>query len=161
MLVAASASATPAAAALSVSTTAAPTFSATLSGVDQTASYQLPMTVIDSTGTGAGWHLTVTSTRFTTAGATPQTLPTTASRVTAVTATCAAGSCTNPTTNVSLPVTIPAADTAPPAARFFNAQPATGLGEFTVTPSIAVDVPTNAYTGTYTSTLTVAIASGP
>jgi hypothetical protein len=51
-------------AALSLTTTAAPTFTVTLNGSDQPPTYALPMSVSDTTGTGAGWHLGVTSTPF-------------------------------------------------------------------------------------------------
>ena len=64
---------------LSLTTGAAPTFSATLNGTNQTPTYTLPMTVEDSTGSGAGWNTTITSTQFTTGGETPRTLATTAS----------------------------------------------------------------------------------
>jgi hypothetical protein len=35
------------------------------------------------------------------------------------------------------------------------------MGLFTLTPTIGVFVPQNTYAGTYTSTLTIAIVSGP
>ena len=47
------------------------------------------------------------------------------------------------------------------AAKFYNAAVSTGLGKFDVTPSIDVSVPGNAYAGTYTSTVTLAAATGP
>ena len=45
--------------------------------------------------------------------------------------------------------------------KFFNAAANTGLGKFDVTPSIDVSIPGNAYAGTYTSTVTLAAATGP
>jgi hypothetical protein len=45
--------------------------------------------------------------------------------------------------------------------KLFNAAANTGMGRFTVTPTIGVAVPGNAYAGTYTSTVTVAAVSGP
>lgn len=150
-----------ASAALSLTTTAAPSFSLILSGRDQAPTYALPMTVSDTTGTGAGWRLNITSTRFTTGGATPRSLPDTASSITAVTVTCALAPCTDPINSTDLPVAVPAGATPPPAATFFDAQPNSGMGEFTVTATVRVDVPANAYAGTYTSTVTLDIASGP
>jgi hypothetical protein len=44
---------------------------------------------------------------------------------------------------------------------FYNAAANTGMGDFTVTPTVEVSVPANAYAGTYTSTLTLAVVSGP
>jgi WxL domain surface cell wall-binding len=147
---------------LSQSTSATPSFSVTLNGTDQTASYTLPITVTDSRGSGAGWNLTVTSTQFTTGGGSPNTLSTSASTISAASATCNTGSsCTNPTNSVSYPLGLPAGATPPTAVKFFNAALTTGLGKFTLTPTVQVSVPANTYAGTYTSTVTLAIVSGP
>jgi hypothetical protein len=35
------------------------------------------------------------------------------------------------------------------------------MGSFTVTPTVSVSIPGNAYAGTYQSTVTVAVAAGP
>ena len=152
---------TVSAGALSVATAAAPTFSANLATGDQTPAYTLPLTANDTTGTGAGWNLTITSTQFTTGGGTPHTLATNASTITGVTSACATGTCTNPTNAVTYPVGIPAAATAPTAVKFFNAAANTGLGSFTVTPTVGVFVPASTFAGSYSSTLTVSIVSGP
>jgi hypothetical protein len=71
------------------------------------------------------------------------------------------GTCTSPTNAITYPVTVPAATTAPAAVKVFNSAAATGLGRFTITPTIAVSIPGNAYSGSYASTLTVAAVSGP
>jgi hypothetical protein len=152
---------TVSAGALSVATSAAPTFSANLASGDQTPTYTLPLTATDTTGTGAGWNLTITSTQFTTGGGTPHTLATNASTVTGVTSSCASGTCTNPTNAVTYPVSIPAGATAPTAVKLFNAAANTGLGSFTVTPTVGVFVPASTFAGSYSSTLTVSIVSGP
>lgn len=55
------------------------------------------------------------------------------------------------------PLTVPAATTAPTAVKFFNAAANTGIGTFTITPTIRVTLPAN----TYTSTLTTTLVSGP
>jgi hypothetical protein len=49
----------------------------------------------------------------------------------------------------------------PTAVKLFNAAANTGMGAFTVTPTISVAIPANSYAGTYTSTVTVAVVSGP
>jgi hypothetical protein len=135
------------------------TFAATLDGTDQTVNYTVPLTIVDARGTGGGWNLTLTSTTFTTG---IRALPTTASSLTAVTAACASGvTCTNPTNAVAFPIAVPAGTTAPTAVKFFNAAANTGMGSFTITPTVAVSVPGNAYAGTYSSTLTVAAIAGP
>ena len=147
--------------ALSVATTAAPAFSANLASGDSTPTYTLPLTAVDTTGTGAGWNLTVTSTQFTTGGATPHLLAANASTLTGATSACASGTCTNPTNAVTYPVVVPAGATPPTAVKFFNAAANTGLGSFTVTPTVGVFVPATTFAGSYSSTLTVSIVSGP
>jgi WxL domain surface cell wall-binding len=147
---------------LSESTSATPSFSVTLNGSDQTASYTLPITLIDSRGSGAGWNLTVTSTQFSTGGGSPKTLPTDASNITGVSAACnSGGSCTNPTNSVTYPLGLPAGATPPTAVKFINAATNTGMGKFTITPTVQVTVLGNAFAGTYTSTITLAVVSGP
>jgi hypothetical protein len=139
-----------------------PAQSLTLNGTNQTMSVTTwTITATDSTGTGNGWNLTITATQFTTGGTTPHTLPTTASTITGVTAVCAAGTCTNPTNSITYPFTIPAGPTPPTAVKFFNAAVNTGMGQFTITPTVSIAVPANAYAGTFSSTLTLAIVSGP
>jgi len=146
---------------LSLSTTATPSFSANLDSGDSTPTYTVPLTIQDTRGTGAGWNATITSTQFTTGGATPSTLATNASSLTGVVSACAGGTCTNPTNAVTYPIAVPAGATAPTAVKFFNAAANTGMGKFTVTPTIGVFVPQSSTAGTYTSTLTISIVSGP
>ncbi len=154
------ATATVTAGTLSLSSSATPSVTAILNGTDQTPSYTLPMTVNDFTGSGAGWNVTITSTTFTT-GAPVHTLSTTASNTTGVTALCAGGTCTAPTNAITYPLGVPAGASAPTAVKLFNAAANTGMGGFTVTPTISVAIPANTYAGTYTSTVTVAVVSGP
>ena len=147
---------------LSLTTSATPSFSATLDGTNQTPTYTVPSTAEDSRGSGAGWNLTVTSTQFSTGGMTPKTLSTSASSVTGVTNTCASGTtCTAATNGITYPLTVPAAASPPAAVKYYNAAADTGMGEFTNTPTVSVAVPANAYAGTYTSTLTLSAVSGP
>ncbi|HWB22441.1 MAG TPA: WxL domain-containing protein [Gaiellaceae bacterium] len=131
----------------------------TLDGSDQSVNYTLPLTMNDLRGTGAGWNLTMTSTTFTNG---TQTLGTSASSIASVAAVCTAGgSCSNASNSISYPLTVPAAATAPAAVKVFNAAASTGMGRFTITPSINVSIPGNSYAGSYTSTLTIAAVSGP
>lgn len=144
---------------LALSHGATATISDTIDGTDQSVNYTVPLTMTDARGTGTGWNLTVTSTTFNTG---TRTLATTASTVASVSSACVAGgTCTNPTNAITYPVTVPAAATAPTAVKIFNAAANTGMGRFTVTPSINVAIPGNAYAGAYSSTLTVAAVSGP
>lgn len=149
---------------LSLSSSAAPSVSVTLNGADQDADYALPLSVIDATGSGAGWNLTITSTQFSTGGASPKTLATGASKMRQRSAVCATGTCTNPTNSINCcpPTTIPAGSTPPAPVKFFTSAANTGMGSFTVTVDpVRVAVPANAYAGVYTSTLTIAVVTGP
>lgn len=146
---------------LTATTGAAPSFSANLDDGDSTRSYTVPLTVQDTRGSGAGWNLTVTSTTFSTGGGSPRALATNASSLTGVTTACAAGTCTNPSNAQTYPVAMPAASTAPTAVKFFNTTADNGMGRFTVTPTVAVAVPQNAFAGTYSSTVTLSVVTGP
>jgi hypothetical protein len=146
--------------ALSLSNGATASISDTLDGTDQSVSYSLPLTMNDLRGSGAGWNLTMTSTTFNDGAG--HTLATNASSLASATSSCTAGgTCTNPTNSISYPLTVPAAATAPAAVKVFNAGANTGMGRFTVTPSINVSIPGNSYAGSYASTLTIAAVSGP
>jgi hypothetical protein len=146
---------------LSLTSSAAPSVSATLNGTDQTPTYTMGLNANDETGSGTGWNLTITSTHFSTGGGSPHTLPNGTSAITSITASCAQGTCTNPTNSVAYPLGVPAGASAPTAVKFFNAAADTGMGDFTVTPTVRVTILANAYAGTYTSTVTLAVVSGP
>ena len=138
---------------ISLSHSATASLSSTLDGTDQTVTYAPVLNVVDATGTGNGWNLTVSATNFVSGSHTlaPGT-------ITGVTAACKAGnSCTNATSSgITYPLTVGGT-----SAKFFNAAVNTGLGKIDVTPTFDVSVPGNAYAGTYTSTVTLAAVSGP
>ena len=142
---------------------AAPTFSLTLNGVDQTPTYTLAVTAVDPRGlaAGGGWNLTVTSTQFNDGSG--HTFPTAASTITAVTTGCGTNStCTLPTNSVlNTNLGIPAAVVAPAAVKFLNAANVTGLGTVNANATVSVAVPSNVFAGTYSSTVTVSIVAGP
>ena len=145
---------------LALSSGATATLSDTLDGTDQTVGYTVPLTLTDARGSGAGWNLTLTSTTFNDGAG--HTLSTGASTIASVAMVCVAGgSCTNATNAITYPVTVPAAMSAPAAVKVFNSAANTGMGRFTITPTINVAIPGNSYAGTYSSTLTVAAVSGP
>lgn len=144
---------------LALSLPSNPTIGSTLDGTDQTATYTLPLSLNDVRGSGAGWNLTVTSTAFTDG---THSLANSASTITGLTSVCVAGgTCTNPTNAISYPLTVPAAASAPTAVKFFNSAAATGMGRFTITPTVSVAIPGNSYAGSYSSTVTIAAVSGP
>ncbi len=134
----------------------------TLNGDDQTTTYALGLTVTDARGNNAGWNLTITSTQFNDGSG--DTLPTTASAIQStpsVVCSSVGNHCTSPNNSITYPVTVPADTTAPTPVKFFNATTNSGLGKFTITPTITVSIPANTVAGTYTSTVSVAIVSGP
>jgi hypothetical protein len=132
----------------------------TIDGSDQTVAYTVPLSITDVRGAGTGWNATVTSTSFNDGAG--HTLPTSASSISAVAVACVAGgSCTNPTNAVTYGLAVPAGATAPTAVKLFSAAASTGMGRFTVTPTVNVGILGNVYAGTYNSTVTVAVASGP
>ena len=131
-----------------------PSITDTLDGTDQTVSYAPILGVIDARGTGLGWNLQISATTF--SDLSGHTLA--PGQVGSVAQACTAGStCTAATSSgISYPLTI-----ATTAAKAFNAAAATGLGKINVTPTINVAIPGNAYAGTYTSTVTLAVTTGP
>jgi len=132
---------------------------ATLNGLDQTLTASAAVTPSDMSGSAAGWNVTATSTTFTNGAG--KTLPATATTVTGAAPASAPGTCDLPTNSITYPVTLPAAATAPAAVKVYNAAANTGGGPLTLTLSFQLAVPASAYSGSYSSTWTFSIASGP
>lgn len=130
------------------------TFSKTLDGTDQVATYSPVLNMVDARGTGAGWKITVAATTFSDGHS--HTLA--AGTITSATQVCHTGSsCTAATNSITgYPLTLTGT-----AASIFNAALGTGLGQLDITPTFSVAVPGNAYAGTYTSTVTLAATTGP
>jgi hypothetical protein len=138
---------------LSLNLPANPSISDTLDGTDQTVTYGPVLGVVDARGTGAGWNVTISATNFSD-GAGHSLAPGT---VTAAAQAChAASTCTAATNSITYPLTIGGT-----AAKAFNAAVATGLGKVDVTPTVSVSIPGTTFAGTYTSTVTLAVATGP
>jgi hypothetical protein len=162
---------------LSLSTSGSLSWAGTLTGVLQsiadTSTADQTYTVNDATGSSSGWNVTVSATTFTTGTATlPDTGtfstngdPTSVSSTTAPTATCTGGTgtCTLPTeSGVTYPVAITTAATAPTAVTVYNATSGTGLGSIDIG-SVGwwLTIPGTTTAGTYTSSVTMAVSSGP
>ena len=129
------------------------------------------LTATDNTGSGAGWHVTLSATTFTTG---PKSLPNTGAisfngslisplASTAPSATCVT-SCTLPTDTTTYPVAVTTAISSPTTYTVYDTAAATGLGVMTIGGSAAtnpigwwVNVPASVFTGTYTSTVTLSI----
>lgn len=130
-----------------------------LNGQNRQATTSFVLTPSDLTGAAAGWNTQVTSTTFTASGG--KTLPTSASTITSASVASASGTCVLPTSSITYPLTVPAAATAPAAVKLYNAAASTGTGPSTVTLGVQLAVPANAFNGSYSSTWTFTIASGP
>lgn len=132
----------------------------TLNGKDQTPTASQAIDVADATGSGAGWNITATSTTFTTGTVNLSTTATTVQSTPGVA--CDNGAtCVTATNSVSYPYTLPAAGTAPTATKVYNAAANTGMGDQTVTITWQVAIPASTKAGTYTSTWTISLVSGP
>jgi len=131
-----------------------PSITNTIDGSDQTATYSPVLGLVDARGSGAGWNLTLSATSFSD-GSGHTLAPGT---VTAAAQACHSGSsCTAASSSgISYPLTITGT-----AAKIFNAALNSGLGKIDITPTVEVAIPGNAYAGTYTSTVTIAAATGP
>jgi hypothetical protein len=135
--------------------------SASLASGAQTMSATQGLDVVDLTGSGAGWNVTLTSTTFTSganllpvASATDFSTPTGACD--------SVGACTIATNSISgYPLVVPAAGSAPTAIKIQNAALNTGLVGQTWTHTMHLAIPANARAGTYTSTWTYSIVSAP
>jgi hypothetical protein len=163
---------------LSLTTPGSLGWSATLAGanqslVDSTAADQ-QLTADDETGTGAGWHVTVSATTFTSGSKSLADTGTlvfgNSHSVTSTTSpsTSCVSTCTLPGSSGTYPVAITTAASSPTPSTIFSASAASGLGAVLIGGSSSsnpvgwwVKIPGNAQPGTYTSTITVQLISGP
>jgi len=153
--------ATCAAGSLGLTTSSGSTsFSAlTLDGTDKTTTATVTLIPDDESAGHVGWNVTETSTTFNDGSG--HTLSTTATTTTGASSATTGGNCVLPTNGITYPVTLPAAASPPTAVKVFNATSGTGQGPTNVTATYQLSVPANAFRGTYTSTWTFAIVSGP
>ena len=133
--------------------------SVALNGTDRTTNKTLALTPDDESGSGAGWSITGTSTALTNTSG--RTLSTDAVQVTAATKALLGANCSQPTNSITYPVALPAGPGPPTAAKLYNASAGTGAGPATVTLTFQLTVAANSFRGTFTSTWTFAIVSGP
>ncbi len=130
--------------------------------------------VNDATGSGAGWDVTVSATQFTTGTASLGNTGTfstngsiaSSTSTTAPDAACSTdATCTLPTDTTSYPVAITTAASSPSAVTIYDASTGTGLGSIVIGNADPVGwwlkVPANAAPGSYTSTITLEVNSGP
>jgi hypothetical protein len=142
--------------------------------VDTTTAHQSYL-VDDATGSGLGWHVTASATTFTTGTAA---LPNSGTFVTTGSTTsvispnapspvCSSGAtCLLPTNTSTYPIAFTTAATSPTALTIYDAAALTGLGSIIIGGGANpvgwwLNVPSSAVAGTYTSTVTLQIISGP
>jgi WxL domain surface cell wall-binding len=145
-----------------VSAPPAVTFSATLDGSNKTPTATQALDIGDATGSGAGWDITATSTTFSCCAG-GHTLSTSATTIqSAPSLACdASTTCTTASNSITYPYTLPAGASAPTATKIYNAATNSGMGDQTVTPTWQLSVPASTFAGTYTSTWTLSLVSGP
>lgn len=133
--------------------------STALDGTDRTATTNATLAVSDMTDTAVGWNLTATSTRFTSGG---NSLSNTATTITGVSVTAGGTNCGMPVASgTTFPMTLPAGAVAPAATKIYSASAGSGLGIANLDYAFALSLPANTKIGTYTSTWTFTLASGP
>ena len=141
----------------------------TLDGTDTTTTGNATWTVVDPTGTGAGWNITVVSTDITgleVDGLTTRTIDIDAAggdqdllvSVASIAVTTGNGL---PTTAVGSNTDVPF--TGASALKILSAAADDGMGTFTYVPTFTLEVPAETYASntTFGGTITVTIASGP
>lgn len=140
----------------------------TLNGDDASSQYSLPIGVTDARGNGAGWNLTIATTAFQNVTNNVTTTANITSSITAepvVACTSNHNNCTPPTDSVVYnppPPGTPLVLTLNSSAqKFYGATANTGLGKFSVTPTVNLAIPANTLALTYSATVTVAINTGP
>ena len=156
ILVALIALAVPAAAlgALGITSSTSVSTTVTLNGLDQSATFSTTLTI--SGGGPAGWNVTAWAPRPSGSAGTLGAIYV-ASRPSGA---CSGKNCVNPTpTGLSWPMTLGTSSGG--AVKIYNAAASTGTGTVTVTVPFTSDVAANTLTGSYSSTITVAISSGP
>jgi hypothetical protein len=143
---------------LSVTPAAITINSVTLTGLAQNnvAGTTTAWTAKDPTGTGAGWRVTVEATDFEKSGDATKTIEVEGFELTLLdTAVTLVDGNTKPTSSFATAKALGAAQT------LVTAAAGTGMGTYTILPTFTLDVPADTYAGTYVSTVTLDIVSGP
>jgi hypothetical protein len=138
----------------------------TLTGLPQVVHAAInPWVVTDSRGSlVAGWNMTVSASQFSTGGGSPVSLP--AGSMTMATSPVPATTVGNLSLAAAPVPTLSAIDGAG-AQKMATAAIAQGLGRWTFTPAnlaggdLTLTIPANAVAGTYSSTITTTLATGP
>lgn len=153
--------------AVTAGTRSASVADATLTAVNyshsaQTNTGSLTLTADDSTGSGAGWNVTILSSSFAYSGTNGGTaIPAANFSITTANApTATAGQAIDPTGGPKVPAT-GSTGTLDVARKTIQANAGFGQGTYTQALDVSLSIPAQARAGTYTGTLTVSITSGP
>lgn len=132
------------------------------SHVAQTSAGSMTLTADDSTGSGAGWNVTVLTSAFAYTGTNAGTAIPAAnfSLTSAAAPTATAGQAIDVTGGPKVPVTSPVG-TLDVARKTVQANAAFGQGTYTQALGVSLSVPAQSRAGTYTGTLTTTIAAAP
>ena len=167
-----SATATVTAGTLTIEAPATLSWTATLSGVNKNISAALPVSVVDATGSGAGWKAEVAMTHLKSTTALSATVTLNSSTSTTASTAAPSASCgatSTCTLNIqtappSYPLTVPqptTATTLPAASIFETAKVTTGMGVIDLPLDAWLHIKANAKAGTYTGTVQISVVSGP
>ncbi|MDQ4035908.1 MAG: WxL domain-containing protein [Chloroflexota bacterium] len=129
----------------------------------QSSTGTMVLTADDSSGSGAGWNVTVLGSNFVYAGANGGTdIPAANFSVTsAAAATSTAGEPIHPIGGPKVPLTFVAPGTLDVARKTLHAELTFGEGTYTQNLGVSLGIPAQSRVGTYTGTMTVTISAGP
>jgi spore coat protein U-like protein len=121
------------------------------------------LTADDSSGSGAGWNVTVQGSNFVYSGPNGGTdIPAANFSITAASAaTMTAGEAVDGTGGPKVPASFSAPATLDAARKTLQANATFGEGTYTQDLSVSLSIPAQSRVGTYTGTMTVTISSGP
>ncbi len=135
---------------------------ASYSHSQQTSAGTMTLTADDSSGSGAGWNVTIQSSAFVYSGANSGTnIPAANFALTSAAAPAAtAGQAVDVTNGPKVPVTSPVG-TLDSARKTVQANAAYGQGTYTQALGVTLTIPAQSRAGTYTGTLTTTISAAP
>jgi hypothetical protein len=127
------------------------------------------LTAIDATGTARGWNISATATQFSTGGTNPLTLSANSLGVNGSSTAEADNTAPNDTASTDstaaddtvTPYPVSGIDGGSNPVVIYNAAAGSGMGTNALATDWWLKIPGNTYAGTYSSTITLQIASGP
>lgn len=125
-----------------------------LTGANLNTTTTFAVGVDDQRASSAGWRLSASATPFSGPGGT---LPANAASITSASDAAGTGRCSAPANSVALPVTL----TGTATSIYNNATGTNGQGPSTLTLGARLDIPASTKIGTYSSTWTLSLVSGP